>query len=205
MTAGRKINSQSQEWGTPLKYVEATKEVFNGKIDLDPCSSKYSIVEANVEYRLPEQDGLKSSWDYPTIYVNPPYGLDRERGTSIKQWLARCAESHEVYGSEIIALVPVATNTSHWKTSVFTRATAVCFLYDTRLKFLENGKNGGKGAPMACATIYWGDFFDKFYNVFINHGAVVDIRPLIGEKIGKQRQDKQLNLISKPYQLSRTK
>ena len=84
----------------------------------------------------------------------------------------------------MIALVPVAVNTGHWKSSVFTRAAAVCFLYDTRLKFLENGQYGGKGAPMACATVYWGQNFRKFYKTFIRYGAVVDIRPLIGETIG---------------------
>ena len=195
MTAGRKVNSQSQDWGTPPKYVQAVKEVFGGKIDLDPCSSKYSIVEAETEYRLPDHDGLKESWNYPTIYVNPPYGADRERGTSIKHWLGRCAEAYEIYGAEVIALVPVATNTGHWKKSIFGRATTICFLYDTRLKFLENGKNGSKGAPMACAAIYWGNNYARFYRVFINHGAVVDIRPLIGEKIGLQRQNKQMKLM----------
>jgi len=94
MTAGRKINAQSQDWGTPPQYVSAVKEGFGGEIALEPCSSAYSIVRATVEYRLPIHDGLKELWDYPTIYVNPPYGVDRERGTSIKQWLARCAETY---------------------------------------------------------------------------------------------------------------
>ena len=128
MTAGRKINSQSQDWGTPAKYVQAVKAVFGGQIELDPSSSAYSIVQARVEYRLPEYDGLKESWDYPTIYVNPPYGADRKRGTTIKHWLARCAEARELYRSEVIALVPVAANTGHWKNSVFGRASAICFL-----------------------------------------------------------------------------
>ena len=60
---------------------------------------------------------------------------------------------------------------------------------------MENGKSGGKGAPMACAAIYWGNNYAKFYEVFINHGAVVDIRPLIGERIGAQRRSRQLRLI----------
>ena len=184
MTAGRKINSQSQDWCTPPKYVEAVKNVFGGRIDLDPCSSVHSIVEARVEYLLPGIDGLKASWNFPTIYVNPPYGVDRVRGTSIKKWLARCAEAHKSYGSEVIALVPVAVNTGHWKTSVFGNAKAICFLYDTRLKFLEGGQLGGKGAPMACAAIYWGTHYQNFFDVFISHGAVVDIRPLIGVAIG---------------------
>jgi hypothetical protein len=197
MTAGRSINSQSQDWGTPKKYVDAVKEVFGGEIALDPCSSPYSIVNAKVEYMLPEHDGLKESWNYPTIYVNPPYGINQKSGTTIRHWLARCAKANEMYESEVLALVPVATNTGHWKKYVFGRATAICFLYDTRLKFLVKGKKGGKGAPMACAMIYWGDNYQEFYEVFINYGAIVDIRPLNDEVIGPERKKRQQILFSK--------
>lgn len=85
MTAGRTINTLSQHWGTPEKYIQAVKRVFGGAVDLDPCSNEYSLVEAKVEYALPKHDGLKQSWNFPTIFVNPPYGIDKERGTSIKQ------------------------------------------------------------------------------------------------------------------------
>ena len=196
MTAGRSINSKSQDWCTPQKYVDAVKKVFGGEISLDPCSSQYSIVNAKVEYMLPEQDGLRESWDYPTIYVNPPYGIERKHGTMIRHWLAKCAEAHEKYGAEVLALVPVATNTGHWKKSVFGKAQAICFLYDTRLKFLENGKSGGKGAPMACAMIYWGKLYRKFYDVFINHGAVLNTSSLKGEIIGPDRKQSRLIMIS---------
>ena len=99
MTAGRHVNPLSQTWCTPPKYVNAIKRFWNGKIDLDPCSNEYSVVKAEVEYRLPEHDGLKENWDYPTVYVNPPYGADRERGTTIKDWLAKCANTHRTHGS----------------------------------------------------------------------------------------------------------
>jgi len=188
MSAGRTINTSSQSWGTPPKYVNAVKDVFGGKIELDPCSNEYSVVYAETEYRLPKQDGLKESWNYPKIYVNPPYGLDKERGTTIKNWIGKCAHANEEYGAEVIALVPIAANTAHWKKYVFTKASSICFLYDTRLRFLENGQDVGKGAPMACAMIYWGDNYQRFYDVFIEHGAVVDIRNLKGEKIGKERK-----------------
>ena len=196
MTAGRKINSKNKDWGTPQKYVDAVKTVFGGEIDLDPCSGEYSIVQARVEYMLPDKDGLKESWDYSTIYANPPYGIDRERGTSIKDWLARCAKAYQEHGAEVIALIPVATNTGHWKKYIFGQATAICFLYDTRLKFLIRGKNGGKGAPMACAMVYWGNNYEKFYEVFINHGAIVDIRSLKNEIIGPVRLSRQMSLLS---------
>ncbi len=189
MSAGRSIITLSQCWGTPHKYVKAVKMVFNGRIDLDPCSNEYSVVQAKTEYLLPEHDGLKESWDFETIFVNPPYGIDKERGTTIKNWLAKCAYAHEKYGSEVLALVPIAANTAHWKKFVFTKARAICFLYDTRLKFLENGQDTGKGAPMACSMIYWGNNYQNFYDVFIEHGAVVDISNLIGETIGSDRKN----------------
>ena len=94
MTAGRKVNTISQEWGTPEKYVSAVRHFFGGHIDLDPCSNEYSIVRAAVEYMLPQNDGLHESWNFPTIYVNPPYGIDKEHGTSIKNWLRKCARAH---------------------------------------------------------------------------------------------------------------
>jgi hypothetical protein len=195
VTAGRKINTISQEWGTPSKYVDAVRKCFGGRIDLDPCSNEYSIVRGETEYRLPEHDGLNESWDFRTVYVNPPYGLDRERGTSIKHWLRKCASAHRSFRSEVLALVPVATNTGHWKNYVFGQATGVCFLYDTRLKFLVNGQNGGKGAPMSCAMVYWGERFDTFLSVFSRFGAVVDLRNLHGKRVGQSSDEEQLHLI----------
>ncbi|MCK9568604.1 phage N-6-adenine-methyltransferase [Candidatus Pacearchaeota archaeon] len=195
MTAGRTLKTLSQEWGTPEKYVNAVREFFGGNIDLDPCSNEYSIVHAKNEYQLPKHDGLRESWNFPTIYINPPYGIDKERGTSIKQWLKRCEAANREYKSEVLALVPVATNTGHWKNYVFGKATGVCFLYDTRLKFLVNGQNGGKGAPMSCAMIYWGKDFDKFMTVFSKFGAVVDLRPLKGKEFGERSENDQLALI----------
>jgi hypothetical protein len=196
VTAGRKINTVSQEWGTPEKYVAAVRNCFGGRIALDPCSNERSIVHAEVEYRLPEHDGLSESWNYPTIYVNPPYGIDKERGTSIKIWLRRCAAAHRDFDSEVLALVPVATNTGHWKNYVFGQATGVCFLYDTRLKFLVNGQNGGKGAPMSCAMIYWGRHYDDFFSVFCRFGAVVDLRCLKDKKVGHCSDKRQLHLVA---------
>lgn len=186
MTAGRTVNSQSVNWCTPQKYVDAVKKVFRGTVSLDPCSNKWSIVKAQTAYHLPDRDGLRESWDYPTIYVNPPYGSDKERRTTIKRWLYKCAYAHKHHGSEVLALVPVATNTSHWKEYVWGRATAVCFLYDTRLRFLVEGKDEGKGAPMACAMVYWNKNVENFLDVFNEFGAVVDLRPLQSMAIGER-------------------
>lgn len=196
MSAGRKINTLSQDWGTPQKYVDAVKEVFGGAIDLDPCSNESSIVGARVEYTPPKHDGLKESWSHRRIYVNPPYGIDHERGTTIKHWLYRCALANRAHGSEVLALVPVATNTSHWKRYVFGKARAVCFLSDTRLRFLVNGRDGGKGAPMSCAMIYWGNRYERFRDVFKKHGAVVNLTEMMTPHLHAGPNDAQPELIS---------
>jgi hypothetical protein len=184
VTAGRNSVSDNKDWGTPPKYVAAVKRFFGGEIALDPCSNEFSVVHAQTEYMLPCNDGLTDPWDYPTIYVNPPYGADKGQGTRIGHWLRRCATAHHEHGSEVLALVPVAVNTGHWKRYVWTQATSVCFLYDTRLRFLVRGLDEGKGAPMACAMIYWGGDYERFLRVFLQYGAVVDIRPLWGLSIG---------------------
>ena len=178
MSAGRTVNTKSRDWNTPPRYVDAIEEFFDGSISLDPCSNDTSIVGAETEFRLPIQDGLLEDWErYPTIFVNPPYGRDRDRGTSISDWLKKCADAGDM-GCEVIALVPVATNTNHWKRFVFGRADAICFLYDTRLKFLENGIESKKGAPMACALILWGGSTNKFIEHFREFGATIDISRL---------------------------
>ena len=177
MTAGRNNSeSLSNHWCTPPKYVGAVRDFFCGIIDLDPCSSPHSIVGAGVEFQLPQTDGLAAAWNYKNVFVNPPYGADRERGTTIRDWLEQCSSSHLKFGSEILALVPVATNTSHWKLYVWRTAASVAFLYDTRLKFLINGQEENKGAPMSCAMIYWGRDIERFCEVFVPFGAVVDVR-----------------------------
>ena len=186
MSAGRTVNGLSQHWCTPKKYVDAVKKMFDYSIELDPCSNYDSIVNAQVEYKLPERDGLSEIWNFKTIYVNPPYGADRIRGTTIKNWLKKCVESHKKYGSEVLALIPVATNTTHWKYYIFGEATSICFLYDTRLKFIINGDDDNKGAPMACCMVYWGNNILKFQEIFQDFGAVVIISDLIGKKKNKK-------------------
>ena len=178
MTAGRKIITSQKEWGTPKIYVDAVRKVFDGQICLDPCSNTHSIVDAEIEFILPTRDGLKEVWDYPKIYVNPPYGVDKLRGTRINDWLQKCASAYMDFNSEVQALIPVATNTGHWKRYVFGVADMICFLHDTRLKFLLNGQDNGTGAPMACAMVYYGKKYKKFARVFKKYGAVLNLQDL---------------------------
>ena len=172
MTAGRKFTYNKTDWNTPQKYVDAILKVF-GEIDLDPCSNEYSIVPAYEKIILP-QNGLKEKWNFRRIYVNPPYGRNTD-GTTIYNWLEKCYLERENPMSNIIALIPVATNTKHWKNFVF-KSDIICFLNDTRLKFRINNEENNKGSSMSCAMIYWGDdFYKKFIEIFNQYGNCVKI------------------------------
>lgn len=162
-----------KRWCSPGWVVEAARVALGG-IALDPCSNEHSIVGADRAYALP-QDGLALPWDAPTIYLNPPYGRDRERGTTILDWISR-ADDAAAAGSRVVALIPVATNTRHWKERIFPSAAAVCFLAATRLRFLLDGEEDRRGAPMAVAAVYWGDDPDRFEAAFTPYGAVVRLR-----------------------------
>lgn len=182
MTAGRTNSKQSSvDWCTPPKYVTPINIFFDNKIDLDPCSNRYSLINADKKISLPE-DGLLVDWKYGKIFVNPPYGADRIRRTTIKTWISKCESAHREYNSEVLALIPVATNTRHWKDFIFGKAAGICFLYDTRLHFWINGKIDAKGAPMSCAIVYWGKNINKFLEVFKDYGAALDVTKSIGKK-----------------------
>ena len=74
-----------------------------------------------------------------------------------------------------MALIPVSTNTKHWKENIFKRANGICFLEDTRLKFLNKGIEEKKGAPISCTMIYWGNNYNKFKEVFSKYGKCFKI------------------------------
>jgi hypothetical protein len=174
MISGRNAISTEKSWNTPLEYVEKVKIFFGGEIDLDPCTNEHSFVSAKTEYILPK-DGLVESWDFKRIYINPPYGIDKERKTSIKDWLLRCSQANEDHGSEVVALIPVAPNTKHWQNNIFMFASSICFLKVPRLKFCMLGDGNSKGAPMACCLVYWGERKERFSEVFSGFGKVVNL------------------------------
>lgn len=161
--SGYMESSERTDWCTPANIVNAVKEMFD-IIHLDPCSNEASIVGARVNYILPTNDGLKDTWNYPTIYVNPPFG------SGLKTWVDLCAKANLLYGSEVILLLPAAVDTKWWQDIIFKYANGVCFLRG-RVKFI----GADSGAPMACALVYFGDDTERFKHIFIKLGTVLDI------------------------------
>jgi hypothetical protein len=61
---------------------------------------------------------------------------------------------------------------------------------------LIDGRDGGKGASMSCAMVYWGGHYDAFFDIFIRFGAVLDLRPPHRKEIGDSEQILQPVLLS---------
>ena len=157
MSSGRRNSNNNIDWNTPEKIAKKVSDFWVDGIDLDPCTNLNSKVVSKVKYDIVD-DGLTKDWgSFKTIFINPPYG----RG--IKMWFEKAYESSA--SSEIIILVPVATNTSHWKEYVFGKAS-VGFIKDSRLKFGIGGSEDNKGAPMACCLIYYGKDKEGFKKHF---------------------------------------
>lgn len=201
---------QSQDWCTPTWILDAVRAAFGVlQIDLDPCSNDTSLVGARVEYKVPANNGLEDSWDFPTVFVNPPFGtsrMHRERRdfvgpaqwkgmskeqraeydvTSIADWLRRCMWSSQEYGSQVIALVPVTPETKGWLQGVWPHASGICF-FDRRLKFIDfhTKKESPQVIPKPMAIVYWaGDTglegYNRFESVFRNHGNVIPVGPVL--------------------------
>jgi hypothetical protein len=92
--------------------------------------------------------------------------------TDIADWTERCVFHHRQFGTEIISLLPAATDTKgHWQKLIFPTATKICFIAG-RICFLdENGEPGGP-CPMAMALVYWGPHGSKFQQAAEKYGSV---------------------------------
>ncbi len=179
MSAGRTNNQElkSVEWCTSPKHLTPILK-FLGEIDLDPCSNQYSLVPAKTKFQLPDKDGLIESWkDYNNIYCNPPFGCNKITKTSIYDWVEKCCLTNELYRNEILLMIPVSVNTSHYKEIIFKKSTGLCFLSDSRVKFWQNGIEDPKGCPVAIAIIYWGNKnrYREFEEIFSDYGKCFQI------------------------------
>jgi hypothetical protein len=176
----------SQHWNTPKWIVDKIRSGW-GNIDLDPCSNEGSLVRAAYEVRLP-QDGLAFDWYAPnvqTIFCNPPYGIDKERGTSIGDWIQKCADTDRAGDKEastaglgpgykdIFLLIPASTELKAWHEHIWNDCDAICF-FNRRIKFLLNGEEKA-GSTKGSALVYYGQYEDLFKEWFSDCGKVLTV------------------------------
>jgi len=160
------FSSNTDDWHTPPAIIEAVRELFDGLIDLDPCSNSRTApnVPARTLYTK-EDDGLSHAW-FGRVYMNPPYG----RG--IGPWIEKVREEHETGRvTAAVVLVKAATDTRWFR--VLSKRYPRCEVAG-RLKF-----SGCKApAPFPSVLFYLGDEVQRFAEVFARFGVIVAPLPV---------------------------
>jgi phage N-6-adenine-methyltransferase len=165
------FSSESKEWYTPQKVIDATLAVLN-QIDLDPCAetvpySRLYNIPASRHYTKVD-DGLSKEW-IGTVYMNPPYGDE------IPLWVAKLVEQHEQWGrvTQAIMLVPARTDTVWFR---MLRDYPVCFVTG-RLNFrtpADREQGPGQSSPFPSAIFALGVPRKLFLQVFGQLGDVYE-------------------------------
>lgn len=157
----------SEDWYTPEEYVAAVREVFGGRIDLDPASCAEANLTVGAENIFTaESDGLRHRW-FGRVYLNPPWG---RIGRSKKAFVRRALQAYESGEIDecILALNSNATTTA-WFAPLF--LYPICF---PNHRVEHRGPGGKGGAPNSGTVfIYLGLRTDVFAQIFSDFGAVV--------------------------------
>lgn len=161
-------SSESNEYYTPAKYLEAVRTLMGG-IDLDPASNPEAnqVVQA-AQFYSQADNGFAHEWR-GRVFLNPPYGYDAGDMSNQERWSARLIEQYEAGNvTEAILLVNAVTD-RQWFQPLW--KYPICFT-DHRIRFYRPG--GEPGTPVIGSVfVYFGANVIQFARVFCQFGAVV--------------------------------
>ena len=128
---------------TPEYVLAPIRQLFGGRIGLDPCTESDNPTNAERFYCLP-QDGCDLPWDATTVFVNPPYGEVRDR------WVERCIS--EGRQRKVILLMPSHTDT-RTSQKALTACRSVLFVKG-RIKYGVKRENGRQMAASHGSALF---------------------------------------------------
>ena len=156
--------SNSNEWYTPPKYVDAARRVLGG-IDLDPasCEMANKTVKA-LRYFDEEENGLAQDWR-GRVFLNPPYG-----GQSPPFTEKLLAEYRAGRTTAAIILVNANSTGTTWFRPLWD--FVMCFPYG-RIHYISPVGGQSNAATHGSVFVYLGPDTDRFNEVFKPHGSVM--------------------------------
>jgi len=160
-------SSDSNEWYTPARYVDAAR-VLMGGIDLDPasCALANETVGAARIFAL-EDDGLAQEWR-GRVWINPPYG--KEDGESNQaRWSAKLISEWCAGRIDHAVMLVNASTGSKWFQALW--QYPICFT-DHRIEF-NNAAGAASQPTQSNAFVYFGDALERFIDVFSAFGVIV--------------------------------
>ncbi len=159
------IFTHENEWYTPTEYVEKSRRVMGGRIDVDPASSDYAqkVVQAIIYYTI-ITNGLTKSW-YGNIFMNPPFST-----AEIVAFINKFIEEYNLgHIKQAIILTNNSTDTD-WFHKLMKIAQLACFT-DGRVKFYHQEKK--PNITHGQVFFYVGNNEDKFIEEFTNVGLIM--------------------------------
>lgn len=158
------LQSNSVEWYTPSRYIEAAREVL-GRIDVDPASTAQAneTVKADAFYTK-EDEGLNFRWK-GRVWLNPPYG--RLCGEFVRKAIVEYE-----YGDmdEAILLLNANSCETKWFRPLWNYV--LCFA-DHRINFVSSDGISKSAPTHGSVFVYLGKNISKFVQVFSEFGIVV--------------------------------
>ena len=162
-------SSESAEWYTPATYIEAARQVL-GSIELDPASCELAnlTVKASRYYDV-YAHGLHQSWHAATIWLNPPYGREKDNQSSQEVWTCKLIAEYETgHVAQAILLVNASTSTG-WFQRLWNYP--ICFT-DHKIRFY-NERVAASQPTHGNAFVYFGKMQTRFIEVFTRFGVVI--------------------------------
>jgi phage N-6-adenine-methyltransferase len=158
----------NNEWYTPTKYVELARQLFGGKIDIDPASNELAqgVVQAT-EYYTKEMDGLNKDWT-GNVWLNPPYSQPE-----IVNFTDKLVDEIDKGNAKSAILLTHNSTDTAWFQKVAQKATAICFTRG-RIKFYSP-ENQSAAPTMGQAFCYFGHDISAFTRLFGDVGFVVQV------------------------------
>jgi site-specific DNA-methyltransferase (adenine-specific) len=139
-------SNKTIEWSTPQDFFNILDREFN--FTLDPCATLENA-KCKKFYTI-QDDGLKQSWKYETVFCNPPY--ERE----ISKWVKKCYDEGQF--TTVVMLIPSRTDTQYFHKYIYQKADEIRFI-PGRIKF-GNSKNS---APFPSMIVVYGSIFKYIY------------------------------------------
>lgn len=169
MEQAANFSSESFEWYTPGKYIEAVREAL-GDIDLDPASSEQAnrTIKAK-EIFTEEQDGLELDW-HGRVFVNPPYGKSSEYGSLAGAFCNKAMAEYETGNVQACIILVNSVHSQNWQAPLYDYT--VCFV-DHRIQFVSSDGEENKNPTFQNIFVYLGQNEQRFANAFAKFGYVM--------------------------------
>ena len=142
---------KSVEWFTPPEVLEMVRRTFEGRIDLDPCTTSANPTNAST-YFTKREDGLEKSWlGSSSVFVNPPYGKEMYDWIwTVVRWAYECPRMR-------IALLLAAS--SRWDQfgwqRIFSPNCTGMLMFRGRVKYIDESGERCKSPPYPSMMFFY--------------------------------------------------